>query len=80
VRLKLCGSHQLLVSADAVNLLVHNANTIRLNTEALINASKAVHLEVNTQKTNAMVAAIQFRTFCLLVCFQKMEKLQYAKL
>jgi hypothetical protein len=44
VGLKLNGTHQLLVYADDVNLLGDN-------TETLIDASKEVGLEVNTEKT-----------------------------
>jgi hypothetical protein len=37
--LKLNGTHQLLVYADDVNLLVDNTDTIKENTETLIDAS-----------------------------------------
>jgi hypothetical protein len=47
--LKLNGTHQLLVYADDVNILGDNTNTIKENTETLIDASKEVGLEVNTQ-------------------------------
>jgi hypothetical protein len=48
VGLKLNGSHQQLVYADDVNLLGDNTNTIKKRTDALIDASKEVGLEVNT--------------------------------
>jgi hypothetical protein len=51
VRLKLNGTHQLLVCADDVNLLGDNNDTIK-RTQKLIDASKEVDLEVNTEKTS----------------------------
>jgi hypothetical protein len=47
VTLKLNGTHQLLAYADDVNLLGNNIDTIKKNTEALIDASKKVGLEIN---------------------------------
>jgi hypothetical protein len=40
--------------ADDVNLLEHNINTERKNTETLINASKEVGIEENTEKTKLL--------------------------
>jgi hypothetical protein len=51
VELKLNGTHQLLVYADNVNLLSDNIATIKKCTETLINASKVVGPEVNTEKS-----------------------------
>jgi hypothetical protein len=51
VGLKLNGTHQLLVYADDVNLLGDNIDTIKKNTQTLIDTGKEVGLEVNTEKT-----------------------------
>jgi hypothetical protein len=55
VALKLKGVHQLLVYVAVVNLLGDNMHTIKENTETLIDASKGVSLEVNTEKTKYML-------------------------
>jgi hypothetical protein len=48
VGLKLIGIHHLLIYADDVNLLGDNIDTLRKNTETLVDASKEV--EVNVEK------------------------------
>jgi hypothetical protein len=55
VGLKFNGIHQLLVYADDVNLLGDNINAIKKNMETLIDASKEVGLDVNTEKTKDML-------------------------
>jgi hypothetical protein len=53
--LKLNGTHQLLVYADDVNILGGSVHAIKKNTEALVDASKEIGLEVNAEKTKYMV-------------------------
>jgi sorting nexin-29 len=53
--LKLNGTHQLLAYADDVNLLGENIDTVKENTETLIDASKDVGLEINVEKTRYML-------------------------
>jgi hypothetical protein len=52
---KLNGTHQLLGYADDVNLLGGNINTTKKNTETLVEATKRVGLEVNTEKTECIL-------------------------
>jgi hypothetical protein len=54
VGLKLNRTHQLVAYADYVNLLGDNIDTIKKNTETLIDASKEVGLEINVEKTKYM--------------------------
>ncbi|KAJ4450850.1 hypothetical protein ANN_02281 [Periplaneta americana] len=53
--LELNGLHQLLVYADDVNMLGENQQTIRGNAEILVEATKAIGLEVNPEKTKYMI-------------------------
>jgi hypothetical protein len=55
VGLKLNGKHQLLIYADVVNLLGDNIDIIKNNTQTLIDASKEVGLEEDTEKTKYML-------------------------
>jgi hypothetical protein len=53
--LKLNGTHQLLASADDFNIVGGNIDTIKKITEALLDTSKEVGLEVNPEKTKYML-------------------------
>jgi hypothetical protein len=53
--LKLNGTYQLLVYADDVNLLGDDIDTIKKNNETLIDTSKELGLEVNSEKTMYML-------------------------
>jgi hypothetical protein len=55
VGLKLNGTYQLLVYTDDVNLVSDNIDTTKKKTQTLIEASKVVCLEVNTEKTKYML-------------------------
>jgi hypothetical protein len=49
------GTHHLLVHADEVNLLGDSVNTIKENTETLLEASRDIGIEINAEKTKYMI-------------------------
>jgi hypothetical protein len=53
------GTHQLLAYADDFNMVGENIDTIKKNTEALLNNSKELGLEVNQEKTNMLMSRSQ---------------------
>jgi hypothetical protein len=61
MRLTLNGTHQLLVYAHDVNLLRHNIDNIKKNTETLTDASNVgcLRVEVNAEKTKYMLISRQ---------------------
>jgi hypothetical protein len=59
VSLRLNGTHQPLVYADDVNLLEGNTDAIKKSTAILIEATKEVGAEVNTQKTKYLLQSHQ---------------------
>jgi hypothetical protein len=58
VGLQLNGTYRLLAYADEAKLLGDSTDTIKKNTETLIDASKELRLEVNEEKTKYVYVAV----------------------
>ena len=53
--MKLNGTHQLLASANDVNILGGNLHPVKENAEAIVFATKETGLEINADKTKYMI-------------------------
>jgi hypothetical protein len=86
VRMKLNGTYHHLIYADGVNLLGNNINAINKNTEAVIEASKEICVEVIIEITELMLM------YCLKdsgqnhnikvanKCFENVTKFRYLEM
>jgi hypothetical protein len=81
--LKLNGTHQLLVSADAVNTLGGSVRTVEKNTGALVVANKEIGLEENGVKAKYMVmsrdqnAGLSHNIKIYNSSFERVQKFRY---
>jgi len=55
VYLELSETSQLLICADNITLLGDRINTLKENTETLLEASRVINLEINSEKSKYMI-------------------------
>jgi hypothetical protein len=83
VGLELNGTHQQLVYADDDNLLEDSVNTIKENSETLLEASRDIGLEINVEKTKYMImshhpnSGLNQNIRIATESFEKVAKLKY---
>jgi hypothetical protein len=58
IGLELYETHQLLVYTDDINLLGDSVNTIKENSETLLEASRNIGLEINAENTKYMIISL----------------------
>jgi hypothetical protein len=54
-RLEFKGKHRLLFYADVANIFLENINVIKKHIEALLEASRKIGLELNTEKNSTWI-------------------------
>jgi hypothetical protein len=62
--LKLSRTYQLPVYADDINFLGDSINTVKQNTEILLQASRDVGLEINAEKTSCLTTSLYPTSEC----------------